>query len=101
MDRNDIETVMQCIVSYRDVQRLLIFLHAHEQALGKGLCPWALLDDVSLGQYPYGLRSGNAAFLCPEQRMVAPRNAPGPGCRSNNSNIKRHVSYNGYRVPQA
>jgi hypothetical protein len=71
---------------------MVVFLHAHEQTLGKGFGSRALLDDVPLGQYPYGLRSGNAALLCPEEGMVAPRNAPGAGCGSNNSDIKRHVS---------
>jgi hypothetical protein len=74
---------------------MVVFLHAHEQTLGKGFGSWALLDDVPLGQYPYGLRSRNAALLCPEERMIAPRNASGAGCGSNNSDIKRHVSYIG------
>jgi hypothetical protein len=92
MDGNDIETVMRCIVAHRDVQRMVVFLHPHEQTLGKGFGSRALLDDFSLGQYPYGLRSGNAAFLCPQEGMVAPRNASGAGCGSHNSEIKRHVS---------
>src|SRR5207249_3736316 len=87
MDGNDIETVMRGIVAYRDVQRMVVFLHPHEQTLGKGCGSRTLLDDFPLGQYPYGLRSGNAAFLCPEQRVVAPRNASGTGCGLNNSEI--------------
>jgi len=74
---------------------MVVFLHAHEQTLGKGLGSWALLDDFSIGQYPYGLRSGNAAFLGPQKGMVAPRHAPGSGCGSHNSEIKCHMSYIG------
>jgi hypothetical protein len=74
---------------------MVVFLHAHEQTFGEGLGSRALLDNFPLGQYPYGLRSRNAAFLGPQQGMVAPRNAPGSGCGSNNSDIKRHVSYIG------
>src|SRR5882762_7559222 len=32
------------------------------------------------------------SFLCPEQRVVTPRNASGAGCSSHNSDIERHVS---------
>jgi hypothetical protein len=71
---------------------LVIFLHPHEQTLGKRFGSRALLNNLALGQYPYGLRSGDAAFLCPEQRVVTPRNASGSGCGSNNSDIERHVS---------
>jgi hypothetical protein len=74
---------------------MVVFLHAHEQTLGKGFSSRALLDDFSLGQYPYGLHSGNAAILCPEQCVIAPRNASSAGCGLNNSEIKRHVSYIG------
>jgi hypothetical protein len=101
MDGNDIETVIGCIVAHRDVQGLIVFLHAHEQALGKGFGSRALFDDFSLGQYPYGLRSGNAALLCPEESMIAPRHASGAGCGSHNSDIKRHVSLIGSRIPKA
>jgi len=96
MDSNDIETVMRGIVAYRNIQRMGVFLHAHEQTLGKGFASRSLLDDFSLAQYLYGLRSGNTAFLCPEQRVVAPRNASGTGCGSNNSGIECHVSCNGW-----
>jgi hypothetical protein len=70
----------------------MVFLHTHEQTLGKGSGSRALLDDFPLSQYPYGLCSGNTAFLCPQKGMVAPRNAPGAGCGSHNGEIKRHVS---------
>jgi hypothetical protein len=80
---------------------MVVFLHAHEQTLGKGFGSRALLDDVPVGSYPYGLRSGNTAFLCPEKGMVAPRDTSGAGCGSYNSDIKRHVSYIGSRIPEA
>jgi hypothetical protein len=71
---------------------LIVFLHPHKQTFREGFGSRALLDDVPLGQYPYGLRSGNAAFLCSQEGMVAPRNTSGAGCGSHNSDIKRHVS---------
>jgi hypothetical protein len=74
---------------------LVIFLHAHEQTLGKGFGSRALLNNLALGQCPYCLRSGDTAFLCPEQRVVAPRHASGSGYGLNNSDIERHVSYVG------
>jgi hypothetical protein len=74
---------------------LIVFLHPHEQTLGEGFGSRALLNNLALGQYPYGLRSGDTAFLCPEQRVVAPRKASGSGCGLNNSDIERHVSYIG------
>ncbi len=92
MDGNDIETIMSGIVTHRDVQGLVVVLHAHDQTLGKRFGSRALLDDVPIDQYLYSVGAGNAAFLCPEQRVVAPRNASGSGCGSNNSDIKRHVS---------
>jgi len=95
MDGNDIETVMGCVIAHRDVQGLIVFLHPHEQTLGEGFGSRALLKHLALGQYPYGLRSGDAAFLCPEQRVVAPRKASGSGCGSHNSDIERHGSYIG------
>jgi hypothetical protein len=92
MDSNDIETVLRCIIAHRDVQRMVVFLYAHEQTLGKGFGSRALLDDFPLGQYPYGLHSGHTALLCPEESMIAPRNASGASCGLNNSDSKRHVS---------
>jgi hypothetical protein len=71
---------------------MIVFLHPHQQTFREGFCSWPLLDDVTLGQYPYGLRSGNAAFLCPQEGMVTPRNTSCVGCGSHNSEIKRHVS---------
>ena len=73
----------------------MVFLHPHEQTLGKRFGSRALRNNLSFGQYPYGLRSGDAAFLYPEQRVVAPRKASGSGCGLNNSDIERHVSYIG------
>ena len=95
MDGNDIETVMGLVIAHRDIQGLVVFLHSHEQTLGKGFGSRALLNNLALGQCPYGLRSGDTAFLCPQERMVAPRDTSGAGCGSNNSDIKRHVSYIG------
>lgn len=80
MDGNDIEMVISLVIAHRDIQGMIVFLHPHEQTLWKGCGSRALLDDVPLGQYPYSLRSGNAAILCPQQRMVTPRNASGTGC---------------------
>ena len=95
MDGNDIETIIGLVIAHRDIQGPIIVLQAHEQTLRERFCSWALLDDIPLGQYPYGLRSGYTASLCPQKRMVAPRDASGPGCRSNNREIERHVSYIG------
>jgi hypothetical protein len=86
MDSNHIETVIGLVVANRDVQGAVGFLHPHEQTLGKGFGSRALLNNLSLGQYPSGIFSGNAAFLCPEECMIAPRNASGAGCGSNTQN---------------
>ena len=72
MHSNDIETLIGGIESGRDIQRLVVVLHAHEQAFGERFCPWALLNDVPLGQDLFCLLSGNAAFLGPQEGMVAP-----------------------------
>jgi hypothetical protein len=74
---------------------LVVFLHPHEQTFWEGFCSRTLLNNFPLGQDLYGMRSGNAAFLCSQEGMVAPRNTSGAGCGSNNSDIKRHVSYIG------
>ena len=95
MDGNDVETVTGLVIAHRDIQGSIIFLHPHEQALRKRFCSRTLLDNVSIDQYLYSVRSGNAAFLCPQKRMVAPRDASGAGCGSHNSDIKRHVSHIG------
>ena len=95
MDGNDIETVMGLVIAHRDIQGLVVFLHPHEQTLRKRFGSRPLLNDFPLGQHPYGMRAGNAAFLCPQQRMVAPRNASSAGGGSYNSDSKRHVSYIG------
>jgi hypothetical protein len=95
MDGNDIETVVRGIVAHRDIQRLVIFLHPHKQTFREGFCSWALLNNLALSQYPYGLRSGNTAFLCSQEGMVAPRDTSGAGCALDNSDIERHVSYIG------
>src|SRR5262249_54294517 len=101
MDGHDIETVVRCLVAHRDVQGMVVLLHAHVQTCGEGLGSRALLDAVSLGPYPYGLRSCPAAFLGPQKGMGAPRDTSGAGCGSHNSDSKRHVSYIGSRIPEA
>ena len=95
MDGNNIETVMRCIVAHRDIQRLVVFLYPHKQTFREGFCSRTLLNDFPLCQYLYGMRSGNATFLCSQEGMVTPRETSGAGCGLNNSEIKRHVSYIG------
>jgi hypothetical protein len=92
MDGNDIQSVMGLVIAYGDIEGSIIVLHAHEQTLRKRFGSRTLLDDVPLRQNPEGLRSGNAAFLCPQEGMVAPRDASSAGCCSHNRDIKRHVS---------
>src|SRR4051794_39961565 len=76
---NDIETLIRCIESRRDIQRLVVVLHTHEQTFGERFCSRALLNDVPLGQDLLCLLTGNAAFLGPPEGMVAPRHASGAG----------------------
>ena len=101
MDGHDIETVVRCIVAHRDVQGMVVLLHAQEPTCGAGQGSRALLDAVSLGPYPYGLRLRPAAFLGPQQGMRASRKTSGAGGGSHTSEIKRHVAGIGSRIPDA
>jgi len=95
MDGNDIETVIGLVIAHRDIQGPVVFLHPHEQTLRKGFGSRTLLNNVPIEQYLKGVRASNAAFLCPQKRMVAPPNASGSGCGLNSNDIKRYVSYIG------
>ena len=64
---NDIETLISCIESRRNIQRLVVVLHPHEQTLGERFCPRALLNNIPLDQDLFCLLPGNAAFLSPQE----------------------------------